>query len=168
MMKLVGGGRRPSKMIIDCAVETKWWSDPAHLEELATSTINGAVRALDHALDADCEVSLLFTDDAQVQQLNEQWRQIDKPTNVLSFAAREAGGPATPALGDIVLARETIEREAAQQNKTPDDHLIHLIVHGFLHLLGFDHETDEEADEMEAVEIKILSQLNIADPYAEA
>ena len=111
------------------------------------------------------EVSLLFTDDAQVQALNKQWRDRDKPTNVLSFAANEGSGPQTPMLGDIVLAHETIAREAIEQGKTFDDHLTHLIIHGFLHLIGFDHIDDDEAETMEQLEREICASLGIADPY---
>ena len=166
MMLQVGRGRSPAQMIIDCAIESDWGSKADHLEALANDAIAAAAKCLDQTIEPDNEVSLLFTDDAQVHQLNLQWRQIDKPTNVLSFAAREADGPATPVLGDIVLAQQTIEREATEQGKTRDDHLTHLIIHGFLHLLGFDHETDDDAEEMEALETKALASLDISDPYA--
>lgn len=164
----VGNGLRPSQMIIDCAVETEWWTSQEHLEGLANVAIGSAVDQLNQSFGEDTEVSLLFTDDAQVQQLNLQWRQMNKPTNVLSFAAQEGEGLETPVLGDIVLARETIERESAEQQKARDDHLTHLIIHGFLHLLGFDHETELEAEEMEKLETVILGGLGIADPYATA
>ncbi|MEP1205744.1 MAG: rRNA maturation RNase YbeY [Rhizobiaceae bacterium] len=155
-------------MIIDCAVESDWWASSDHFEQLTQAAIDAAIAHLDQSFSDESEVSLLFTDDAAVQQLNQQWRQIDKPTNVLSFAAQEGEGPVTPVLGDIVLARQTIEREASEQDKLRDDHLTHLIIHGFLHLLGFDHETDREADEMEHLETEILNQLGIADPYTTA
>ena len=164
----VGNGLRPSQMIIDCAVETEWWTSQEHLEGLANVAIGSAVDQLNQSFGEDTEVSLLFTDDAQVQQLNLQWRQMNKPTNVLSFAAQVGEGLETPVLGDIVLARETIERESAEQQKARDDHLTHLIIHGFLHLLGFDHETELEAEEMERLETVILGGLGIADPYATA
>lgn len=155
-------------MIIDCAFETDWWKAEDELERMAQTAIHGASQFLDAAPDPNSEVSLLFTDDAQVRELNRDYRQQDKPTNVLSFAAQEGGGPATLMLGDIVLARQTIEREAGEQDKTRDDHLTHLILHGFLHLLGYDHETDEEAEIMEDLETRILAQLGIADPYVTA
>ena len=155
-------------MIIDCAFETEWWAAEAELEKRAQRAILGACQHLDEQLDPDCEVSLLFTDDQQVQSLNAQYRQQDKPTNVLSFAAQEGGGPATLILGDIVLARQTIEREAGEQVKSKDDHLTHLVIHGFLHLLGYDHETEQEAEVMESLETRILADLAIADPYATA
>ncbi|NKB53178.1 MAG: rRNA maturation RNase YbeY [Rhizobiaceae bacterium] len=155
-------------MIIDCAIETDWWAPQDHLERIAIRAVKTAISNLDQTFSDETELSLLFADDALVQDLNFQWRQINRPTNVLSFAAREAGGPETPVLGDIVLARETIEREAAQQDKSRDDHLSHLIVHGFLHLIGFDHESDAEAADMESLETRILDDLGIADPYMSA
>ncbi|MBK8770198.1 MAG: rRNA maturation RNase YbeY [Rhizobiales bacterium] len=112
-------------------------------------------------------VTLLFTSDAEMQVLNRDWRGKDKPTNVLSFPAPAMPvpeGEATP-LGDIALACETVSREAAEQGKPLADHTTHLIVHGTLHLLGYDHETDGEAEDMENEERKILARLGIADPY---
>ena len=168
MTPLVASAPRTVDMIIDCAVETEWWMAEEDLERITQKAINGSSPFLGDDLDPDTEVSLLFTDDAQVQELNRDYRQQDKPTNVLSFAAQEGGGPATSMLGDIVLARQTIEREATEQDKGREDHLTHLIVHGFLHLLGYDHETDDEAEIMEELETRILAHLGIADPYATA
>ncbi len=116
--------------------------------------------------DGEAEVSILFADDAFVRDLNARWRGQDKPTNVLSFPAAEAG-PAPRTLGDIVLAFETVEREAREAGKRFDHHAAHLLVHGFLHLLGYDHETDEDAAVMESREVRILETLDIPDPYAE-
>jgi len=115
----------------------------------------------------ESDLSLVFTDDAQIQQLNKKWRGQDKPTNVLSFPAfaLKPGEVPKPMLGDIVLAFETLVREAAQEKKDFNHHLSHLLVHGLLHLLGYDHETQEEADMMEGYEVAILRQLAIADPY---
>ena len=108
----------------------------------------------------------MLADDAFVQHLNKTWRGKDQPTNVLSFPAGE-NTAGIDHLGDIVLALETITREAREQDKKPADHLTHLVVHGMLHLLGYDHEDDDEAEEMEALERRILAGLGIADPYAE-
>ena len=117
--------------------------------------------------------SLLFTSDAEVHTLNREWRERDKPTNVLSFPMLErealeslaADGP--PAmLGDIALAYETCAREAAEKGVTLEAHAIHLIVHGLLHLAGHDHvDSDAQAEQMEALETAILAKLGIADPY---
>ena len=107
-------------------------------------------------------VTVLLTDDAAVQDLNARFRGKDAPTNVLSFPA-----PATahPHLGDIAVAHGVCAREAAAQGKTLADHLSHLVVHGVLHLLGYDHQADATADAMEAMERDILSKLGVADPY---
>ena len=113
------------------------------------------------------EVSILFTDDAQMRELNRDYRGVDKATNVLSFA--QPGGPHPgPLLGDIILAFETVEREAALAGKPFRAHMGHLIVHGFLHLLGYDHEAESEAEEMEALERAALARMGIADPYVDA
>jgi probable rRNA maturation factor len=121
---------------------------------------------------AGAEVSVVLACDATVQALNRDYRGQDKPTNVLSFANLEdAHAPdlseAEPVLlGDVVLARETVLAEAQDQGKTPGDHLSHLCVHGLLHLLGYDHMADAEAEAMEALERRVLAGLGIADPYA--
>ena len=106
-----------------------------------------------------------MTDDAEQQGLNRDWRGIDKPTNVLSFPQIEPFGPVTGILGDIVLARETLEREAVELGKPFNDHYTHLVVHGFLHILGYDHIDEAEALVMEGLETKILATLGIPDPY---
>jgi probable rRNA maturation factor len=116
-------------------------------------------------------VSVTFSNDAQIQELNKTYRQQDKPTNVLSFPAWDVETLTllphdfTVPVGDIFLAFETIEREANIQHKTFLDHLSHLIVHGTLHLLGYDHLTDDEALEMEALEVSILKHFSISNPY---
>ena len=109
----------------------------------------------------DSELSILFTDDAHIRRLNAAYRGKDKPTNVLSFP--QAGGPL---LGDVILASETVAKEAVLAQKPLKDHIAHLVVHGFLHLLGYDHEADEEAEAMEALERAALKRLGIEDPYA--
>jgi probable rRNA maturation factor len=107
------------------------------------------------------EVSILLTDDAEMQALNLKWRGKDTPTNVLSFPSGGEGGH----LGDVVLAYETVEGEAKQQSITIADHAAHLVVHGMLHLLGYDHEQEDDAVKMERLETEILATLGIADPY---
>lgn len=113
------------------------------------------------------ELSIVLTDDAEQRELNRQWRGIDKPTNVLSFAQIEPFAAVTGLLGDIILARETLEREAAELQKPFTEHFTHLVVHGFLHILGFDHATEADALVMEGLETQILESLGIADPYAD-
>lgn len=132
------------------------------------------------------EVTLLLTDDAEIQTLNRQWRSKDAPTNVLSFPALDFSRPGELeslsgsavedlalaasseellALGDVVLALETVQREAGELGIPVQDHAVHLVVHGVLHLLGFDHMTAREADQMEHLETEILAGLGVADPY---
>jgi len=109
-----------------------------------------------------CSLTVALADDARVRALNARDRRKDKPTNVLSYPSGETGF-----LGDIILARQTVWREAREQRKTLEDHLAHLVVHGTLHLLGYDHETGEaDAERMEALERRVLAKLGIADPYA--
>ena len=121
------------------------------------------------APDAPCEVTLVLTDDDEMRELNRTWRGKDSSTNVLSFPAGdpvgEAHGEPSP-LGDIVLAGETVIEEARLKGIPAADHAAHLVVHGMLHLLGFDHERDADAERMEALEMKVLAGLGIADPYA--
>lgn len=149
--------------------DAAWLDDCADLEARARAAVAATLRHLDvgHPL----EVSLLFTDDAEQRGLNRDWRRKDKPTNVLSFPNMDEeawqAAPGRPQLlGDVVLARETVTREAAEQGKTLADHAVHLVVHGTLHLLGYDHEEAAEAVEMEDLERAILAELGVADPYA--
>jgi probable rRNA maturation factor len=116
------------------------------------------------------ELSLVLADDAMVQELNRQYRGQDKPTNVLSFAALDDEDAPEPEdgpllLGDVIIAYETTAAEAEAEGKSLSDHLSHLVVHGVLHLLGFDHLEEDEAEEMEGLESSILGMLGIADPY---
>jgi probable rRNA maturation factor len=125
---------------------------------------------------APAEMSLVLADDALVRTLNRDYRDKDKPTNVLSFAllddlddtdddlARDEGMPIL--IGDVILAFETVQREAREQGKSVGDHLTHLVIHGVLHLLGYDHLSDPDADRMERLETSILARMGIADPYS--
>lgn len=114
-------------------------------------------------------IGIRLTDDAEQRMLNRAYRGKDAPTNVLSFALEDPSKPSPPGspllLGDVVLAFETVRREAEEQQKPFADHLRHLVVHGVLHLLGFDHESEAEAAEMEAREIEILAAMGVPDPY---
>ena len=152
---------------IDLSVEAGGWADEHALRDAAAKAVAAAWAELGLAEDAATELSLLFTDDAHVRVLNCDWRGKDKPTNVLSFPAFETvpGAPLPPMLGDIALAYETVAAEATLEVKRFEHHLTHLIVHGLLHLLGYDHEAAEEAEEMEALERRILARLAIPDPY---
>ncbi|MBO6837309.1 MAG: rRNA maturation RNase YbeY [Alphaproteobacteria bacterium] len=118
--------------------------------------------------DGPLELSVALADDATVRELNRDYRGQDKPTNVLSFEAGDDPMPGQPLiLGDVVLARETCAREALEADKSFDDHLTHLTVHGVLHLLGYDHIEMDEAEEMEALEVEILAEMGIENPYLE-
>jgi len=150
---------------IALAVEAGEWPDEGRLERMVRAAVDAA--CAEQGLDGASELSVVFTDDAAIQELNAGWRGKDKPTNVLSFPAFPEGWSALPPmLGDIVLAAGTVAREAKEEGKTLENHISHLIVHGFLHLVGHDHEDDEEADAMEAAERRILAALAIPDPYA--
>jgi probable rRNA maturation factor len=146
------------------------WPPEAELQALVDRAIAACAAAGDlPPIAEEAEVSLVFSDDAHIRDLNRQYRGKDSPTNVLSFpAAPQIPGRFGPLLGDIVLARETVVAEAATAGLTVADHLTHLIVHGFLHLLGHDHEKDDEAAVMESLETAILDRLGIADPYGES
>lgn len=153
---------------IDLMVEAGAWPDEASLRAMVERAVPAALAEAEVEEGDGAELSLVFTDDAAIQKLNAEWRGKDKPTNVLSFPAFPVapGDPLPPMLGDIVLAYETVVREAAEENKPLENHITHLIIHGLLHLLGYDHETDEEAEEMEALERQALARLAIPDPYA--
>ena len=114
------------------------------------------------------ELAILLTDDSAIRALNHDWRRRNAATNVLSFPANALRGQFPQHLGDIVIAYETVAREAVAENKSFGRHLVHLAVHGYLHLLGHDHATDREADKMEQLEIDILARLGVPDPYRAA
>jgi len=169
-----GGGpeRPPPEVEIGIEVETPEWSRAlAGCEAICR---NAAIAALEQAggfrdYDGPIEVGLLLADDETVRELNRTWRGQDKPTNVLSFPdGSDVPSGAPRMLGDIVLAYGTVAAEAEAQGKTLEHHLVHLVVHGMLHLLGYDHENDREAEEMEGLETEILAGFGIADPYEEA
>lgn len=150
----------------DILVQAGDWPAEEELRPLVERAIAAAIAAAAPPLTAAAEISVVFTDDEHIRALNQRYRGKDAATNVLSFPAARANPKILgPLLGDLVLAQETIAREAAAENLVSDDHLIHLIVHGFLHLLGYDHDDDDEAAVMENLETAILARLGIADPY---
>ena len=150
---------------IDILVAADDWDAVDDLDPLTRACIAAALAETGVRLSDGCEVSLNFCDDGEIQALNGRWRGKDTPTNVLSFPTP---GPteARPLLGDIVIAFGTVAREAREQDKPFRDHVRHMIIHGFLHLLGYDHVTREEAEEMEALERRIAASLGMNDPYA--
>ncbi|HST93529.1 MAG TPA: rRNA maturation RNase YbeY [Microvirga sp.] len=146
-------------------IEAGDWSRLEDAEALAQKAAEAAL-AVTYEAAQEFEASVMLTDDAQIRELNRTWRDKDKPTNVLSFPAPEQPGLDGPRhLGDIALAYETLVRESEEESKELAHHFAHLIVHGVLHLLGYDHEVEAEADIMEALEVKALATLGIADPY---
>jgi probable rRNA maturation factor len=152
-------------VVADC-----WGNEPD-----AEAAIQRAIAAAAESVDADvgeAELAVMLTDDPGIRTLNSNWRGIDKPTNVLSFPALRPEGAHKPGdaprmLGDIAIAYETTKREADEEGKPFEHHLSHLAIHGFLHLIGYDHENDADAEEMESLETEILEQLGIPDPYAD-
>ncbi len=153
-------------LTIDIVVHADRWRAAAHaMDTIARRAVNAAWR--EAGAGGETEVSIVLGDDALVRRLNAEYSGQDKATNVLSFPAggEGAAGCAPRLLGDIVLAYETIAREAGEQGKTVPDHAAHLCVHGLLHLLGHDHRGDAEAVAMEALETAILARLGIADPF---
>lgn len=156
--------------------EAEDWEDPLAKAVEAAIAATASHPLIDHALPV--EVSIRLADDAEVHQLNAQWRGKDKPTNVLSFPQLDAdeltaalsddvsAGQGELLLGDIILAHETCVREAAEKAVPLVNHATHLVVHGTLHLLGYDHVDEHEAETMEALERQVMATLGYADPYA--
>jgi probable rRNA maturation factor len=160
-----------TEIFVDVAYEA-WSTRVKDVEDrccLVAAVALGAAAANVDLPAARLEVSILLTDDTQIQALNREYRQQDKPTNVLSFAALDEDSPLPPdgpiLLGDVIVAYQTTEREAREEGKSFADHLSHLVVHGVLHLLGYDHIEDDEAEEMESLERSILGALGVPDPY---
>jgi probable rRNA maturation factor len=159
-----------SSLEIEIVRHSDLWDSIAVSDDALSRAAQAAFAASSAAADEPCEATLVLTDDDEMRELNRTWRGKDASTNVLSFPAGEpfgeAHGEPSP-LGDIVLAGETVIEEAKQKSIPAADHATHLVVHGMLHLLGFDHESDADAECMEALETKVLAGLGIADPYAE-
>ena len=161
--------RHPHAPQVEIAVESPRW-DGIDLQRLTEEAVDAALAEGGVAVAPGAELSALFCDDAAIRVLNREWRGFDKPTNVLSFPASDDPDAlaAAPCLGDLAVAQETCLAEARADGKTLEDHVRHLIVHGTLHLLGYDHQDDEEAEEMEATERRALARIGVADPYAES
>lgn len=159
-------------MELDVSIEADWPAD-TDWEALAERVADAASQVAPELAHARLVASVMFADDGEVHALNNEWRGKDKPTNVLSFPMLEpsdlvdlapSGPPAM--LGDIALAIETCAREAEEKGVSIQNHASHLLVHGLLHLAGYDHETsDADAEAMEALETKALALIGIADPY---
>jgi probable rRNA maturation factor len=146
---------------IDVRVDSGQWKAVTNAKAIVRHAVTAAAAALSTA---GAELAIVLTDDSAIRSLNCQWRGIDAATNVLSFPVKDAHGT-PPFIGDVVLAYETIAREASGEGKPFAHHLVHLTVHGFLHLLGYDHESSRDATRMEDAERQILHRLAIPDPY---
>ncbi len=154
--------------MVDVAVRVlcKAWSEAlSDPEAMAARAVDAALALGPRAVSGRNEISIVFADAALIRGLNRVYRGQDKPTNVLAFGIGEGNTGAPRLMGDVVLAFEPACDEASAQGKSLSDHATHLIVHGTLHLMGFDHETARQAEEMEAAEISILSALGVPDPY---
>ena len=146
---------------VDIRIDSRLWQAQPLAEQTARDAIAAAAAAM---AVTEGEVSIVLTDDAAIKKLNADWRGIDEATNVLSFPAPKGPGD-TKLLGDIVMAYETLAKECVDEDRIFLHHLAHLTVHGFLHLIGYDHQNDSQADEMESLETKIMSAMKLPDPY---
>ena len=158
-----GGAKK--QVEIDVIVRSARWRKRPTAKTIVKRAVLAAVEAISTP---STELAIVLTDDSAIQTLNRDWRGKNAPTNVLSFPAARPGksGAAPPYIGDIVIAYRTVAREAVAEGKPFNHHLAHLAVHGFLHLLGYDHENDRDAQTMERLERKILKRLAVPDPYA--
>lgn len=155
----------PRRIDIDVEVLDPRWLDTLRTARaICRRAASAAIEGGGKPLPARVCVAIALDSDAAMRRLNRTYRGLNKPTNVLSFPARADDGSF---LGDIALAHQTVLREAREQGKRPADHLSHLVMHGTLHLLGYDHELGErQARRMEKLEAKLLAAMGIADPYA--
>ena len=154
---------------VDVLIESDAWQMLPDAEDIVRRAIAFAAISKVTTHHRGAELSVLLCDDEAIAGLNARWRGQERPTNVLSFPAPPLRGAAPDGkvpLGDIAIAYETVVREAGEHGKPVSDHLSHLVVHGFLHLLGYDHHMDGEAEQMERLERHILARIGIADPYA--
>jgi probable rRNA maturation factor len=160
---------------IDVLVDSEHWKNAGTAKAVVRRALKQAATTLSTK---SAELAIVLTDDAAMRRLNRNWRGVDAPTNVLSFATKNPGNRHMrdrvsdeldkrlgKHLGDIVLAYETVKREARREGKPFDHHLAHLAVHGFLHLLGYDHASSAEARRMETMERAVLRDLAVPDPY---
>jgi probable rRNA maturation factor len=151
------------KLKIDVLIDSGHWKSAGNIRALVRRAV---AEAANTQSTSEAELAIVLTDDSAIRQLNRLWRGVDAPTNVLSFPAATRQAEDEPAhLGDIALAYQTIAREARAEGKPFAHHVAHLAVHGYLHLIGFDHEHDADAEAMEKAERKVLRRLSIPDPY---
>lgn len=173
---------RPHPLAVDVVIDCSGWRNAVKdCEPLCVRALEVAAAEIPGLLGQTVEVTLLLTGDARIRDLNARFRNKDSATNVLSFPALDDGGqaalrgggalpenpvPGPVQLGDIAVAFETVEREAESEGKPVGHHLSHLAIHGFLHLVGYDHQTGDEAEAMEALERDVLARLDIPNPYS--
>lgn len=165
----------PAGNTIDVSVsEPEWTNSHLELEELVENVVQltlKSARLPEDIRNSPLEISVVLANDDLIQVLNREYRDKDKPTNVLTFATLDSDDPVPEdgpfPLGDIILSFQTIDREAREQGKFFKDHFTHMLVHGTLHLVGYDHQTEDDANIMETLEIHILGNLNIQNPYME-
>lgn len=167
-MKGPPSGTAQSDLCVDILIESETWQMLPQAENVVRRAITSAATSEVAIGHRKAELSVMLCDDKTIADLNARWRGQEKPTNVLSFPAPPQG--AAPgeniSLGDIAIAYETLTREADEHGKSVTDHLSHLVIHGFLHLLGYDHLMNDEAERMERLERDILARIGVADPYA--
>lgn len=163
----IGNAAEKSWLAIDLVEDAGDWSAYGTADDHVSAAALALSRHPRFEKHSKAQACIALSDDESVRALNAQYRGIDKATNVLSFPSGAGPRDGVIALGDVVMAVETVSREAEEQNVQAVHHLQHLVVHGLLHLLGFDHETEAEAFEMETIETDVLASLGIANPYAE-
>ncbi len=150
----------------DIVLRSDIWANAPNAEAVARQAVETAASLVADQLPHPAEFALVLSDDAHIRTLNHQWRGKDTATNVLSFPAQNLReSPDVRHLGDVIIAYETVFRESSEQGKPFNHHLAHLAVHGFLHLLGYDHQDDDSAAQMERLECRTLAALGIPDPY---
>jgi probable rRNA maturation factor len=158
---------RSTPVALETVRDSDLWDAIPDAERVVAAAVGAAFAEAGLAARPDAELAVTLADDERLRELNGAWRDKDQPTNVLTFPAFEPDEMAeAPMLGDVILAFETVAREAREQGKTVESHLAHLVVHGVLHLFGHDHLDEAEAEAMEALETRALALLGIADPYA--
>lgn len=163
-----------NELEIDISLQDPMWETIPDVEKLVHRAVETAINSAHlprEVADKDLEISIVLANDDLVQVLNKEYRGQDKPTNVLTFASIDNDEPQIGDeynLGDVILSFQTLERESQEQDKFMNDHFFHLLVHGTLHILGYDHIEEDDANTMETLEIRILEKLGIQNPYIEA
>jgi probable rRNA maturation factor len=164
-MRPLRRGLHAAPLVEVLVASARWRKKPKAALVVRQAIRTAAKFAIKSASTTRSELAILLTDDSAIRALNHNWRKRNAPTNVLSFPARPMRGKLPLHLGDIVIAFETVAREAKAEEKSFDHHLAHLAVHGYLHLLGYDHASNRDAEEMESLEASVLARLGMPNPY---